>query len=95
VERSPEPTRYPGRRQAETYEHNHAFDVRGVVNLDIGGVRIRNVGGDFFYLAGGYMPGGSFRHSQDVRIHDIDAQGTAAWASRCWTGSTASRYGTT
>jgi hypothetical protein len=65
----------PGRRQAETYEHNHAFDVRGVVGLDIGGVRIRNVGGDFFYLAGGYMPGGSFRHSQDVRIHDIDAQG--------------------
>jgi hypothetical protein len=66
---------YPGRRQAETYEHNHAFDVRGVVGLDIGGVRIRNVGGDFFYLAGGYMPGGSFRHSQDVRIHDNDAQG--------------------
>jgi hypothetical protein len=66
---------YPGRRQAETYEHNHAFDIRGVVGLDIGGVRIRNVGGDFFYLAGGYMPGGSFRHSQDVRIHDNDAQG--------------------
>jgi hypothetical protein len=22
---------YPGRRQAETYEHNHAFDIRGVV----------------------------------------------------------------
>jgi hypothetical protein len=65
----------PGRRQAETYEHNHAFDVRGVIGLDIGGVRIRNVGGDFFYLAGGYMPGGSFRHSSDVRIHDIDAQG--------------------
>jgi hypothetical protein len=66
---------YPGRRQAETYEHNHAFDVRGVVGLDIGGVRIRNVGGDFFYLAGGYVAGGAFRHAQDIRIHDNDCQG--------------------
>jgi hypothetical protein len=65
----------PGRRQAETYEHNHAFDVRGVVDLEVSGVRIRNVGGDFFYLAGGYVAGGAFRHAQDVRIHDNDCQG--------------------
>jgi hypothetical protein len=50
---------YPGRRQAETYEHNHAFGIRGAQDVEISGVRIRNVGGDFFYLAGGYMPGGS------------------------------------
>jgi hypothetical protein len=66
---------YPGRRQAETYEHNHAFGIRGAQDVEISGVRIRNVGGDFFYLAGGYMPGGSFRHAQRIKVHDNDCQG--------------------
>jgi hypothetical protein len=66
---------YPGRRQAESYEHNHAFGLRGVTGAEIARVKIRNVGGDFFYLAGGWRPGNVFGHGSAIKIHDNDCQG--------------------
>ena len=36
-----------------TYEHNHAIQVGGAVNVKLVKVRIRNVGGDGLYMSSG------------------------------------------
>jgi Right handed beta helix region len=59
-----------------TYEHNHGLDLRGTLRVDIGGVRVVNVGGDGFYLAGGYLPGGAFRWADSIHVHDSLVDGT-------------------
>ena len=58
-----------------TYEHNHAIQVRGATHVHINNVRIRNVGGDGLYLAGGES-GGRFRWAAAVRMHDSVVKGT-------------------
>ncbi|MFL5755227.1 MAG: hypothetical protein ACJ77N_02925 [Chloroflexota bacterium] len=59
-----------------TYEHNHGLDLRGTLRVDVGGVRVVNVGGDGFYLAGGYLPGGAFRWADSIHVHDSLVDGT-------------------
>jgi hypothetical protein len=59
-----------------TYEHNHGIRLGGVRNSEVANVTIRNVGGDGFYLAGAYQPGGAFRFDDTIRVHDSTVEGT-------------------
>ena len=58
-----------------TYEHNHGIEVGGAVDLDLGDVRIVNVGGDGLYLSAGHV-GSKVRWAADIRLHHSTIDGT-------------------
>lgn len=47
------------------YEHNHGFQIGGIVGVDANSCNVINVGGDGWYLSGG---GGQW--AQNIRIHN-------------------------
>ena len=58
-----------------TYEHNHGVEIGGGVNIDLGAVRIVNVGGDGLYIGAG-QANGTTRWADTIDLHDSTIDGT-------------------
>jgi hypothetical protein len=58
-----------------TYEHNHGVEIGGGVNIELGAVRIVNVGGDGLYIGAG-RANGTIRWADTIDLHDSTIDGT-------------------
>jgi hypothetical protein len=58
-----------------TYEHNHGVEIGGAVNIDLGAIRVVNVGGDGLYIGAG-SANGSIRWADTIDLHDSTIDGT-------------------